>query len=488
MTLQGNLTLKSYTEGVSAAQSAAFVHKRTFIMSERKLFGTDGIRGVANQYPMTPEISVRLGQAIAHHFKHDSRLNRAPGHHPRILIGKDTRLSGYMFESALAAGITSMGADVQLVGPLPTPAISFLTTSMRADAGIVISASHNSFQDNGIKIFGADGFKLPDAEEALLERMVLSERPAAVESGDIGKAVRIDDAGGRYIVFLKNTFPKELSLEGVRVVIDCAHGAAYRVAPEVLRELGAEVFTLGDAPNGTNINLKCGSTYPEATVEKVRETRADIGICLDGDADRVILIDEKGEVVDGDTILALAAMTMKQQGLLAKNTLVATIMSNIGLEIALKRRDIQMVRTTVGDRYVVEKMREGGFNLGGEQSGHLIFSDHTTTGDGMLAALQILAILQREQRPLSECSKLITPYPQVLVNVKVREKPDLSELGDFQTQFDAIQAKLGEEGRVIVRYSGTEPKARVMVEGPDERLVQDYADELAGCLRREIGL
>ncbi|AWV89494.1 phosphoglucosamine mutase [Bradymonas sediminis] len=457
-------------------------------MTERKLFGTDGIRGVANKYPMTPEISVRLGQAIAHHFKQDNRLKRAPGHHPRILIGKDTRLSGYMFESALAAGITSMGADVQLVGPLPTPAISFLTTSMRADAGIVISASHNGFQDNGIKIFGADGFKLPDAEEALLEQMVLSDSLKGVESGDIGKAMRIDDAGGRYIVFLKNTFPKELSLEGVRVVIDCAHGAAYRVAPDVLRELGADVFTLGNEPNGTNINFKCGSTYPEATIQRVRETRADIGICLDGDADRVILVDENGEVVDGDTILALAAMTMAQQGKLAKNTLVATIMSNIGLEIALKKRDIAMVRTAVGDRYVVEKMREDGFNLGGEQSGHLIFSDHTTTGDGMLAALQVLAILQREQRPLSEFRKLITPYPQVLVNVKVREMPDLAELTDFQNHLAAIEEKLGDEGRVIVRYSGTEPKARVMVEGPELKLVEAYAEELAGYLRREIGV
>lgn len=457
-------------------------------MTDRKLFGTDGIRGVANQYPMTPEVSVRLGQAIAHHFKQDNRLNRAPGHNPRILIGKDTRLSGYMFESALAAGITSMGADVQLVGPLPTPAISFLTTSMRADAGIVISASHNPFEDNGIKIFGADGFKLPDAEEALLEKMVFSEALAAVESGEIGKAMRIDDAGGRYIVFLKNTFPKELSLEGVRVVIDCAHGAAYRVAPDVLRELGAEVFTLGNEPNGTNINLKCGSTYPGATIRRVRETRADIGICLDGDADRVILVDENGEVIDGDTILALAAMTMSQQGKLAKNTLVATIMSNIGLEIGLKKRGIDMVRTAVGDRYVVERMRTDGFNLGGEQSGHLIFSDHTTTGDGMLAALQVLAILQREQRPLSEFRKLITPYPQLLVNVKVREMPELTELEDFQAQLAAVEEKLGEQGRVIVRYSGTEPLARVMVEGPEMELVQGFAEELAGCLRREIGI
>lgn len=477
-----------YPSAPAASAALPNLSEWIIIMGERKFFGTDGIRGVANEYPMTPEVSVRLGQAIAHHFKQDNRLNRAPGHRPRILIGKDTRLSGYMFESALAAGITSMGADVQLVGPLPTPAISFLTTSMRADAGIVISASHNGFRDNGIKIFGADGFKLPDAKEALLERMILSEAPPRVDSGKIGKSARIDDAGGRYIVFLKNTFPRELSLEGVRVVVDCANGAAYRVAPAVLRELGAEVFTLGDKPDGTNINQECGSTFPQATVQRVRETRADLGICLDGDADRVILIDQHGEVIDGDTILAMAAMTMKDQGFLAKNTLVATIMSNIGLEIALKRRGIDVVRTTVGDRYVVEKMREGGFNLGGEQSGHLIFSDHTTTGDGMLAALQVLAILQREQRPLSDFRKLITPYPQVLLNVKVREKPDLNELEDFQVKLGNIEEKLGEEGRVIVRYSGTEPKARVMVEGPDPDIVHTYAEELAADLRREIGL
>jgi phosphoglucosamine mutase len=456
-------------------------------MTERKLFGTDGIRGVANKYPMTPEVAVKLGQAIAHHFKKASQRNKPPGHRTRILIGKDTRLSGYMFESGLAAGITSMGADVQLVGPLPTPAISFLTTGMRSDAGIVISASHNPFQDNGIKIFGSDGFKLPDAEEAKIEEMVLSDHPPAVDSTAIGKATRIDDATGRYIVFLKNTFPKDLTLEGVRVVIDCANGAAYKVAPDVLRELGAEVFAVGNTPDGTNINLECGSTHPQATIQRVRETRADIGICLDGDADRVILVDEKGNIVDGDSILALAALTMKQRGLLAKNTMVATVMSNIGLEIALKRRDIKVERTKVGDRYVVENMRKNGYNLGGEQSGHLIFLDHTTTGDGMLAALQVLAILQREQRPFSELSKVTTPFPQVLVNVKVREKPPLDTLESFQTQMGKIEDELGDEGRIVARYSGTEPKARVMVEGPDERTVRGYAEELAACIKRDIG-
>jgi phosphoglucosamine mutase len=456
-------------------------------MTERTLFGTDGIRGVANKYPMTPEIAVRLGQAIAQHFKQESMRTKPPGHRTRILIGKDTRLSGYMFESGLAAGITSMGADVQLVGPLPTPAISFLTTGMRSDAGIVISASHNPYQDNGIKIFGADGFKLPDSVESQIEEMVLSDRPVAVDSASIGKATRIDDATGRYIVFLKNTFPRDLTLEGVRVVIDCANGAAYKVAPEVLRELGAEVFAVGHTPDGTNINLECGSTHPEATIRRVRETRADLGICLDGDADRVILVDEKGNIVDGDSILALAAMTMKQRDLLAKDTLVATVMSNIGMEIALKRRDINVVRTQVGDRYVVEKMRQHGYNLGGEQSGHLIFLDHTTTGDGMLAALQVLAILQREQRPFSELSEVITPYPQILVNVEVRDKPPLDGIEVFQEELGKIEQELGEEGRIVARYSGTEPKARIMVEGPDEIIVKGYANELAECLRRQIG-
>jgi phosphoglucosamine mutase len=456
-------------------------------MTERKLFGTDGIRGVANTYPMTPEIAVRLGQAIAHYFKELSKESKPLGHRTRVLIGKDTRLSGYMFESGLAAGITSMGADVQLVGPMPTPGISFLTTGMRADAGIVISASHNPYEDNGIKLFGSDGYKLPDDEELVIEQMVLDDTPALASSDDVGKATRIDDAAGRYIVFLKNTFPKDLTLEGVRVVVDCAHGAAYRVGPSVLRELGAEVFTIGDDPDGTNINFECGSTHPEATARRVRETRADLGICLDGDADRVILVDERGTIVDGDSILALSAMSMKQRGLLAQDTLVATVMSNIGLEIALRQRDIDVVRTQVGDRYVVEKMRSKGFNLGGEQSGHLIFLDHTTTGDGMLAALQVLAIMQREQRPFSDLSEVITPYPQVLVNVEVTDKPPLDGIEVFQTELEKIEGELGDEGRIVARYSGTEPKARIMVEGPDKKVVEAYADELAACLRRQIG-
>ncbi|MEZ4460008.1 MAG: phosphoglucosamine mutase [bacterium] len=453
-------------------------------MVERKLFGTDGVRGIANEYPMTAEIAVRLGQAIALHFRKHSR---SASHRTRILIGKDTRLSGYMFESGLAAGITSMGADVQLVGPLPTPGISFLTTGMRADAGIVISASHNDYQDNGIKIFGRDGFKLPDDEEAEIEALVFADAPPTVDPSQIGRATRIDDATGRYIVFLKNSFPRDLTLEGLRVVVDCANGAAYKVAPAVLRELGAEVFTLGIEPDGFNINRKCGSMYPETVAARVRETRADIGICLDGDADRVILIDERGEVVDGDRIIALCALSLKAQGLLKSDTVVTTIMSNVGLEVALRRQGIALHRSAVGDRYVVEAMRSGGFNLGGEQSGHLIFLDHTTTGDGMLAALQVLAIMRRDEKRLSEFTDVMAPFPQLLLNAVVASKPPLEDLPQYQKVRAEIERELGESGRVVVRYSGTEAKVRVMVEGPDNTTVRKHAERILNTLIAEIG-
>ncbi len=451
-------------------------------MVKRKLFGTDGIRGVANEYPMTADVAVRLGKAIAHYFS-----NGETEHRTRVLIGKDTRISGYMFESALAAGITSMGADVQLVGPLPTPGISFLTTGMRADVGIVISASHNPYRDNGIKIFGSNGFKLPDEAEAEIEDLVLSESPPTADASHIGRAVRIDDATGRYIVFLKNTFPKELSLEGLRIVLDCANGAAYKVAPAVLRELGAEVFTLGTEPDGFNINHKCGSLYPETVAARVKETRADVGITLDGDADRVIMTDETGRVCDGDQIIALCAMALKERGELRNDTVVTTVMSNIGLEIALREKGIKMVRASVGDRYVVEAMRQGAYSLGGEQSGHIIFLDHTTTGDGMLAALQVLAIMKERNQPLSKISKVMTPFPQVLVNVEVAEKPPLDQLESFQTDLKAVEEELGDEGRVVVRYSGTEPKARVMVEGPTNDDVYRHANMLASSLKSAIG-
>lgn len=433
---------------------------------------------------MTADIAVRLGQAIAIHFRQHAR---AASHRTRILIGKDTRLSGYMFESGLAAGITSMGADVQLVGPLPTPGISFLTTGMRADAGIVISASHNDYQDNGIKIFGRDGFKLPDDEEAAIESLVFAEAPTTVEPSQIGRATRIDDATGRYIVFLKNTFPRDLTLEGLRVVVDCANGAAYKVAPAVLRELGAEVFALGVDPDGYNINRKCGSLYPEAVAARVRETRADIGICLDGDADRVILIDERGEVVDGDRIIALCALSLKAQGLLANDTVVSTIMSNVGLEVALKREGIKLYRSPVGDRYVVEAMRQGTFNLGGEQSGHLIFLDHTTTGDGMLAALQVLAIMRRDDKQLSQFADVMTPFPQILLNAEVPTKPSLDSLPNYCAAKESVENELGDSGRVVVRYSGTESKIRVMVEGPDIATVRRHAENLLDILKKEIG-
>ncbi len=457
-------------------------------MTQRQLFGTDGIRGVANQYPMTADLVLRLGQAVARHFSDQQNGRATPfGPRTRIVIGKDTRVSGYMFESSLAAGITSMGANVQLVGPLPTPGISFLTTGMRADAGIVISASHNAYQDNGIKLFGADGYKLPDHEELAIEKMVLGDDPPRPAPDRVGKATRIDDATGRYIVFLKNTFPTNLTLDGLRVVVDCANGAAYKVAPSVLRELGAEVFTLGDDPDGFNINQDCGSLHPYHTAQRVRETRADLGITLDGDADRLILIDEKGQVIDGDKTLALCAIDLKQQGRLANDTLVTTIMSNVGLEVALERHGIRLVRTAVGDRYVVEKMRAQGFTLGGEQSGHLIFREHSTAGDGMLAALQVLAIMQRRQQPLSELATVMSPFPQKLVNVDVRDKPPLEELDEFQALVQRIEKELDQEGRVVARYSGTEPKARVMVEGPDEKRVNAYAQELSDQLLSLIG-
>ena len=453
----------------------------------RKLFGTDGIRGVANRYPMTTQVAVRLGQAVAQHFTQKRRAPRA-GHRPMILIGKDTRLSGYMFESSLAAGITSMGVDVLLVGPLPTPGISFLTSGMRADAGIVISASHNPYEDNGIKIFGPDGFKLPDAEEAVIEGLFFSEEEPQTASGArIGRIRRIDDATGRYIVFVKNTFPNSLTLEGLRIVLDCANGAAYKVAPIALRELGAEVFTLGVTPDGTNINAECGSLFPQAAATRVHETRADVGITLDGDADRAIFVDEQGKVVDGDTIMALVAMSLHEQGLLRSDSIVSTVMSNIGLELSLKKRGIRLERADVGDRYVVGAMRAGDINFGGEKSGHLVFLDHSPTGDGLIAALQVLAIMQRTGKSLSELCRSITLFPQVLVNLKVREKPPLESLDLFQAQVREIEEMLGEEGRVLVRYSGTESKARVMVEGPRQDLVETMAHQLADTLRQAIG-
>ena len=450
----------------------------------RKLFGTDGIRGVANVDPMTTEVAMLLGRAVASYF------GRHTGHaKPRIVIGKDTRLSGYMFEQSMSAGICSMGANVLLVGPLPTPGIAFITSSMRADAGIVISASHNPYQDNGIKIFASDGFKLPDAVEAEIEELMSSGTLDAARSqgGEIGKATKIEDSRGRYIVYLKSVFPARRTLDGVRIVIDCAHGAAYRVGPLVFEELGAEVIALGTHPDGTNINENCGALHPGRLAAEVSIHKAHLGIALDGDADRVIFADEKGNVVDGDAIMAICARRMIERRELHGNTLVTTVMSNLGLEHAIRDMGGQLVRTAVGDRYVVEEMRRNGYNFGGEQSGHLVFLDHATTGDGMVAALQVLAVMAETGRPLSELASGMVRYPQVLVNVKVGSKRPLAELPDVQALIARVEGELASEGRVLVRYSGTEAKVRVMVEGPDEVRIQAWADEIARALQLACG-
>ena len=445
-----------------------------------RLFGTDGIRGKANQWPMTPEVALQVGRAVGHLFRNHQ------GRH-RILIGKDTRLSGYLLETAMASGICSVGAEALFVGPLPTPAIAFLTTDMRCDAGIVISASHNPYYDNGIKIFGRDGFKLSDELEAKIEEMVLNESIAEVraEGEKIGRAYRLEDAPGRYIVHLKRTFPKELSLEGLKVVLDCAHGAAYKVAPAVFEELGARVIKIGTSPNGVNINLDCGALYPEAARKKVLEEGADLGVTLDGDADRVIIIDEKGNLVDGDQILLLCAREMKKEGRLKGGGVVATVMSNLALEKALAEEGLTLVRTKVGDRFVVEEMRRRGFNLGGEQSGHIIFLDHATTGDGILAALQVLAVMKRKERPLSELARL-EKYPQVLVNVSVSRKVPPEEIKGLNELVTRIERELGPEGRVLIRPSGTEPKYRVMVEGKDETKIKALAEEIAEHITKAL--
>ncbi len=446
----------------------------------RKIFGTDGVRGEANVEPMTVETATRLGQAVALIF------SRRMGRSGRIVIGKDTRLSCYMFENALAGGIMCMGADVMVVGPLPTPGIAHITSSMRADAGVVISASHNPFTDNGIKIFAQDGFKLPDEQELEIEQLMSSnELELNRPSGDhVGRARRIDDAIGRYVAFCKQTFPNDLTLEGKRLVVDCAHGAAYKVAPAVFEELGAEVFPLGVEPDGRNINYRTGALHPESMCEAVRTYRADLGIALDGDADRVILADETGQVVDGDEVMAVCATRMLRAGTLKHDTLVTTVMSNIGLQRAIEEAGGKLLRTQVGDRYVVEQMRQGGYNFGGEQSGHLIYLDHMSTGDGIIAALQVLAVMVREGRPLSELRGVMTRYPQVLKNVAVGSKRPIEELEEVCAAIQEVEDALGDDGRVLVRYSGTEMKARVMVEGPSRGDIRAHADRIAELLQR----
>jgi len=447
--------------------------------SERRLFGTDGIRGPANVHPMTPDVAMRLGMAVAAHF----------GRHGRVVIGKDTRLSGYMFETALAAGVCAMGAEVMLVGPLPTPGIAYITRSMRADAGVVISASHNPFEDNGIKIFAHDGFKLPDEVELELEGLCA---PGALESRvargrEIGKARRIDDAAGRYITHLKQGFPSELALDGLRVVVDCAHGAAYRVAPLVLAELGAEVIPIGVHPDGMNINDGVGAVHPQAMCDAVVEHGADLGIALDGDADRVVFADQRGQVIDGDAILAICALDLHSRGALRGGKVVATIMSNMGLDRCLARAGIGLVRAPVGDRYVVEAMVAGGHNLGGEQSGHVVFLDHGTTGDGVAAALQVLSIMLRSGRPLAELAGAMVRYPQIARAIAVAEKVPLEQLPRLRAVVDGIAGELGDEGRVVVRYSGTESKLRVMLEGPDLRALEGYAGQIGEVASAELG-
>ncbi len=448
----------------------------------RRLFGTDGIRGVANADPMTGEMAMQLGRAIAHIFKD------VKGRH-RIVVGKDTRLSGYMLETALASGVCSMGADVMLVGPLPTPGIAFITTSMRANAGVVISASHNPYYDNGIKVFSQDGFKLPDEMEHQIEELILSNhldslRPTA---SAVGKAHRIDDAIGRYVVFLKNTFPNHLTLDGLRIALDCANGAAYRVAPTVFEELGAEVITIGVEPDGENINKNCGSLHPEAISRLVLEKKADIGIALDGDADRIVFVDQKGRQVDGDYILAICALQLLSQNRLKKRTLVTTVMSNIGLDKAMLKAGGKVIRTQVGDRYVVEEMVRGEFNLGGEQSGHTIFLDYNTTCDGVLTALQVLAIMKQKDRPLDELTQVMEPFPQVLHNVEVKEKKNLSDFPEIEKKIRGIEKALGDSGRILVRYSGTEPLLRIMVEGEDETRLRGFAEDLAELVKKYTG-
>jgi phosphoglucosamine mutase len=450
----------------------------------RKLFGTDGIRGLANEGSMSPEVAFRIGAAVTY------QVRRRVSHRPRIVVGKDTRLSGYLFEQAISAGACSQGGHVMLSGPLPTPAIAHLTTSMRADAGFVISASHNPYQDNGIKIFGADGFKLPDAAEEELEALIESDaldsrRPVGKS---VGRAERLDDAPGRYVAFVKQSFPSELTLEGLRIVVDAAHGAAYRVAPSVFYELGAEVCAIGVDPNGRNINKERGAVHPEACAREVLRRKADLGIALDGDADRVIVIDERGNQVDGDAVMALCATRMLSAGTLRNGTLVATIMSNLGLERAIKEAGGRLVRTAVGDRYVVEAMRAEGYNFGGEQSGHMIFLDHASTGDGLVAALQLLSIVLREQRPLSElAATVMRRVPQILVSEKLAQRRPLEEMPRTMKAVRAAEKELGESGRVVVRWSGTEAKLRVMLEGEDERAIETLASTIVDAAKSELG-
>ncbi|GAB6057389.1 phosphoglucosamine mutase [Desulfonatronum parangueonense] len=445
------------------------------------LFGTDGMRGQVNIFPMLPEIALRLGLAVGQTMRNGSKRHR-------VVVGKDTRLSGYVFETALTSGFCASGMDVYLVGPMPTPAISFLTRNMRADVGVVISASHNPFMDNGIKLFDRYGFKLADDMEDRISEMILSpdtdwDYP---QPESVGKAFRIQDSLGRYLVFLKNTIPSTMTFDGMKVVLDCANGATYKVAPLLFEELGAKVEEVGTEPDGLNINRKCGSLYPELMAHHVLETGADIGLALDGDGDRLIVTDERGKILDGDQIMAICARDMIDNATLPGNTLVATVMSNMSLEIFMQENSGRLLRTPVGDRYVVEAMRKEGALFGGEQSGHLIFLNHCTTGDGILAALQLMRIMQETGKPLSELAALLTPFPQVLVNVHVERKIPFDQSPEVVRVVSMAEQKLGTRGRVLLRYSGTEPVARVMVEGEEPEMVQQLADEIVDVLRTHL--
>ncbi|MCX5517510.1 phosphoglucosamine mutase [Kaistia defluvii] len=443
----------------------------------RKFFGTDGIRGKANTFPITPQLALQVGIAAGLAFRNG-------GHRHRVVIGKDTRLSGYMIEPALTAGFTAAGMDVFLLGPMPTPAVAMLTRSLRADLGVMISASHNPYEDNGIKLFGPDGYKLSDETERKIEALIeedLSDRLA--QSRDLGRAKRIDGAQERYVEFAKRTLPKTLDLAGLRIVVDCANGAAYKVAPDVLWELGAEVITIGAEPNGFNINLDVGSTATDALRKKVHEVRADIGIALDGDADRVIIVDENGEVVDGDQLMAVVAQSWAEDGLLSQPGIVATVMSNLGLERFLGSIGLSLARTKVGDRYVVEHMRQHGFNVGGEQSGHLILSDFSTTGDGLVSALQILAVVRKTGKPVSEVCRRFEPVPQILKNLRFGGGKPL-EKASVKAAIAEGEARLGASGRLVIRPSGTEPLIRVMAEGDDHALVEAVVDDIIGALKQ----
>lgn len=458
--------------------------------SPQKIFGTDGVRGTANLEPVTAETALKLGRAAAHVFKNLEARSRGRGKH-KIVIGKDTRLSGYMLENAISSGILSMGVDVLFIGPLPTPGVAYVTRSLRADAGIVITASHNPYTDNGIKFFRADGFKLDDAVEESIEHLVFggeieSIRPSAEH---IGKAVRIDDALGRYIEFAKASFPRGQTLEGLKIVLDCGHGAAYKASPCVLRELGAEVIVYGNHPDGKNINCDCGSMHPEMMCRKVVEHGAHLGIAHDGDADRVLLCDETGTLIDGDDIMAIAALDMIAHGTLAEKTLITTVMSNAGLEAAIKQAGGRMIRTAVGDKNVIDEMLRHGYNFGGEQSGHLIFKDHGTTGDGLVAALQILRILKAKEQPLSALAKCWTRFPQLVTNVKVREKKPFEEIDGLVPLVSAAEVELNAQGgRLLLRYSGTEPKVRLLVEGSDAAMLKNWSQKICGTIQQQIGL